>query len=249
MPNKKIQYLLLLMLLTSIIYCLEIKKTASTDVAPNGAKYVAKPSPRSTHAMVYDSNNQVGILFGGGIVRGRYITYDDTWTYDYANNTWIPLNPITRPFARFHHNMVYDSANQKVILFGGLSVNGEADDTWIYDYVTNQWTEVFPAVSPPARSDFSIIYDSSNQKVILFGGQISRELGGDEFLDDSWRLDYNIKECMDSNEFTIQFCVDFIIIDICIVSIVSTCDFYEFLCPRSLRPRIRVYWSNLLAPP
>lgn len=127
------------------------------------------PSGRYGSKMVYDPINQRTILFGG---RATSIM-DDTWIYYYGNNTWTELSPTGRPDTRYWHGMVYDSNNHKVIVFGGRNTEapGEAlEDTWIFDPSTNEWTEVLPLSHPSNRMDFSMVYDSSIQKAILFGG-------------------------------------------------------------------------------
>ena len=44
------------------------------------------PSPRGWHAMAYEPDEEVIILFGGGPLRQEYTA--ETWIYDPANNTW-----------------------------------------------------------------------------------------------------------------------------------------------------------------
>ena len=46
----------------------------------------------------------------------------------------------------------------------------ELQDTWIYDYVTNNWTQIFPEGTPPTRMSSAMVYDAVNEKMILFGG-------------------------------------------------------------------------------
>lgn len=103
------------------------------------------PSPRSKHAMVYDSANSQILMFGGFSI-GSLFPIGDTWIYDPAIDKWsqlLPPNPV--PERRFLHAMVYASVTQEAILFGGatkgcgLEVPGctvdpifYKDDTWSY---------------------------------------------------------------------------------------------------------------------
>ncbi len=80
---------------------------------------------------------------------------------------WTNMNPATKPSARQRHAMAYDSANQKIVLFGG-SVGG--DETWVYDLAGNTWTNMNPATKPSARQYHAMAYDSANQRIVLFGG-------------------------------------------------------------------------------
>ena len=139
------------------------------------------PGARSSHSMVYDSNHDKVILFGGDD--------DETWTYDLDSNTWTNMTPSTHPSARGYHSMAYDSINDKVILFGGD--DGSLDDeTWAYDLDTNTWTNMAPSTKPSARYAHSMVYDSNHDKVILFGGHDgSRD-------DETWAYD------LDTNTWT-----------------------------------------------
>ncbi len=71
------------------------------------------------------------VLFGGPGASGRD---DETWVYNYTDNTWTNMNPSPKPSAREAYSMVYDSAHDRVVLFGGL--DGIRDgETWVYsDY-------------------------------------------------------------------------------------------------------------------
>jgi len=127
------------------------------------------PAGRYGSKIVYDPINQRAVLFGG---RSTSIMAD-TWVYYYGNNTWTKLNTTGSPDTRYWHGMAYDSHNHKIIVFGGRHAGapGEAlDDTWIFDPSTNEWVEVLPISYPSNRMDFSMVYDSINQKTILFGG-------------------------------------------------------------------------------
>ncbi|MFX0086656.1 MAG: Kelch repeat-containing protein [Candidatus Hodarchaeota archaeon] len=139
------------------------------------------PPSLYNHAMVYDPVNQKVILFGG---LNEKIN-DEFWEYDPVTNIWMELNPSIKPEARYGHTMVYDSTNQKIILFGGNSVEGYRDDTWEYDYTTNTWNELNPTIHPSPRYWHSMIYDTINQKGVLFGG-----FGG-SLLSETWIYDYN----------------------------------------------------------
>lgn len=146
---------------------------------------LSNPSGRYGSKIVYDPINQRAILFGG---RATSIM-DDTWIYSYGNNTWTELNITGKPDTRYWHGMVYDSNNHQVIVYGGRHTGapGEAlEDTWILNLSTNQWTEVLPLSHPSNRMDFSMIYDSNNQKALLFGGFRFPE----PTLGDTWTYTY-----------------------------------------------------------
>jgi len=126
------------------------------------------------------------ILFGGIGETGVDIT--GTWSYRPGTNTWTRKeDPVPGP--RIFHDMVFDSANRVMVLFGGeIGLNLATDDTWIYDILTGQWTRRRPATSPPARQAHAMAYDSANGVVVLFGGMKPIQ-GGYTFYNDTWLYD------------------------------------------------------------
>jgi len=97
-----------------------------------------------------------------------------------AVNDWTNMNPGSGPSARFGHSMVYASWSDKIVLFGGRTVAGQNDQTWVYSYNTNTWTFKWQSYAPSPRYLHSMAYDSQSNRVILFGGYLS------DFLMDTW---------------------------------------------------------------
>lgn len=99
------------------------------------------PLNRNFADMVYDSNADRVILYGG-------LGKDDTWAYDYNTNTWTEMKPDTNPGKLARHSMAYNPVLDKTILFGGRYYDSDPfiymDETWVYDYNTNTWTNVTP---------------------------------------------------------------------------------------------------------
>ncbi len=107
------------------------------------------------------------------------VTFNDTWAYDLAANTWTDLSPEGAvPFARLAMSLVYDAASGLMIMFGGGS-----NDTWAYDPTVNTWSDITPeGTLPSAREDQSMVYEPSSGQMVMFGGFSSTE--GD--LGDTW---------------------------------------------------------------
>jgi hypothetical protein len=136
--------------------------------------------------MVYDSANDVFILFGGCLCTGNSgPSAGDTWVYRLSTNAWTNMSPAGSPPARQAHNMVYDSANNVTVLFGGYDVTtGKLfNDLWVYRFATNTWTQIFPAVSPPPRWIAGMAYDPVNRLTVLYAGGTT--VGS---MDDVWAL-------------------------------------------------------------
>ncbi len=138
----------------------------------------SKPSARRRHSMAYNAQLDKIVLFGGS--SGG----DETWVYDLSTNTWTNMNPSPKPSPRQDHTIIYDSISDKIILFGGNAGGSNyLQDTWTYDLGTNTWTNKNPSAKPSARKDFGMAFDSSAEKVILFGGYDGAYQG------DTWTYD------------------------------------------------------------
>lgn len=135
------------------------------------------PLGQLSSSMVYDSVNDVFVLYGGTCMvnaptckYGYYKPIDETWVYRLSTNTWQKMNPLTNPGPRQQHVMYYDSDNGVVVLHGGDSGNGLKNDTWIYEYSSNSWVNVTPATSPAPTRLAAIAYDPVARQGFLYGG-------------------------------------------------------------------------------
>lgn len=140
------------------------------------------PMSRHSHVMVFDSTNEVIVLFGG--YNGTSPS-SDTWVFNCASEIWTEVTPEMSPPDRMSQAMVYDSVNEKVLLFSGYGPDGPfVDDTWAYDYATNTWEEMSPAVSPHARYGAAYAFDEVNESMIIFGGN------SNGYFSDTWSYQY-----------------------------------------------------------
>jgi hypothetical protein len=106
------------------------------------------------------------LLFGGKTNASQDSSaIGDTWEWNGSEWTLISTSG---PGARFGHTLAFDSARNRVVLFGGLNANGAAvGDTWEWNGV--DWNQV--AVSgPAARFAHAMAYDPARRKTVLFGG-------------------------------------------------------------------------------
>ena len=144
----------------------------------------AKPTS-TLQAMAYDSQSDRAILFGGA----SYVDpQNTTWAYDFNTNNWTNMQPVSQPLASYGHAMAYDSASDRVIVFGGVDRNGSAlNETWAYDFNTNNWTNLNPVSKLPTRLYHAMAYDSQSDRVILVGGYT--QSGQPDY--DIWAYDFN----------------------------------------------------------
>jgi hypothetical protein len=124
------------------------------------------PPARSQANLAYDVAHQRLILFGGLLpTEGKFESVtNDTWTWDGAN--WQALASAEAPEARSQASMTYDTAHQRLVLFGGFDGNGMINDTWTWDGASWQRQQSTPL--PPARIAARMVYDG--RQTILFSG-------------------------------------------------------------------------------
>ena len=134
-----------------------------TELSPNNP-----PAARQMHGMVYDTEHEVVIMFGGRRTGGG-AAFNDTWEYNHATNSWRSLHPLQSPPIQDHVNLAYDEMHQKTILFSGPINHNRANiGTWVYDYQTNNWSTL-NAENSPTGDHSSFIYNPNRGKSLLFG--------------------------------------------------------------------------------
>lgn len=80
--------------------------------------------------------------------------------------------------------MVYDSARQRMVLFGGWQPpSHELGDTW--EYNGTDWVQITTSSSPTPRNCHGMVYRAVTGRVVLFGGW---EISGSP-LNDTWEYD------------------------------------------------------------
>ncbi len=149
----------------------------------NGAtwtrRFVTGPSPRSDHAMAYDSARRVTVLFGGDTGGGAGGTLsDETWEW---NGTAWTRRIVAGPAARSQHAMAYDAARGVTVLFGGYRNGVENGETW--EWNGTSWTQrpAAPPSAPSPRRGHTLAYDPTRSAVVLFGGYM-----GADFNNETW---------------------------------------------------------------
>src|SRR5262249_18210622 len=110
------------------------------------------------------------VLFGGTESNSGGGTFlADTWEWD--GTSWSPASGTLTPPGRYQHALAYDSARGRTVLFGGSA--GPAfnylpiQDTWEWD--GTDWTQRVIPLSPPARANHVLAFDSGRGRTVLFG--------------------------------------------------------------------------------
>lgn len=158
------------------------------------SEQATEPPPRASARMVYDTESDRIILFGGFAITecasvGNFDFFDDTWAYDYNTDTWTNMESSNSPSARFNQTMAYDSQADRVILYGSITkLPLESDErhlAWSYDYNTNTWNALGPIemeldVARYANMD----YDKESSRMVHYGMGETRIYN---YTADSWQ--------------------------------------------------------------
>jgi hypothetical protein len=138
------------------------------------------PPIRALHTSVYDSVTNTLIIFGGYDCATTY--YSDVWVLKNANDmsetpSWTELAPTgTAPHARENSSAVYDPTTNTMIVFAGDGDKTYFDDIWLLSNAngtggTPAWTELTASnKGPSARSGHTAVYDSTNNRMTIYGG-------------------------------------------------------------------------------
>lgn len=171
-------------------------------------KDVGAPGHRYGHALAYDSDRGVTVLFGGE--NSKVITdpvfLDDTWEYD--GTVWRRITidgPV--PARRTRHAMCYDPVQRQVILFGGYGEDGYFNDIWNYGSTgpsAGRWIHRPVAFAPGPLAAHAMVYDFWNGLAIVAGGTPDPETSEYRQTSATWAWD-NILGQWSSRDKTIGF--------------------------------------------
>jgi galactose oxidase-like protein/Kelch motif protein len=137
------------------------------------------------HSFCFDGDRNRMVIFGGYGGSGGDIC-NELWFYYPANNSWYNPNPPSspRPHSGIHGNMCYNGYLKAYIVAGGGDANLLTYNPGSYAYFTenNSWQEM--SYIPGSRGYPMMVYDTSEQQVMLFGGDISEGLFGGNHPED-----------------------------------------------------------------
>ena len=140
----------------------------------------AAPSARSNASAVYDPTSNRMIVFGGSSTA-------EVWILLNANGlggapAWTQLTPSPGPAGRYAQSAVYDTANNRMTIFGGGANSGLLNDVWVLSNAnglggTPVWTQLAPAgaIPPAPRAAHTAVYDPASNVMTIFGGYIDSQ--------------------------------------------------------------------------
>lgn len=131
----------------------------------------SNPDARLGAAGAYDPVHRTIVLFGGAACATEECEiFGDTCRFE--DGRWS-CAMLDGPSARRGHTMAYDSANGRIILFGGRDAAGYLADTWFFDGAN--WSAGPTTGSsygePEARSGHTLGFDAIRGIAVLFGGE------------------------------------------------------------------------------
>jgi hypothetical protein len=160
------------------------------------------PSPRAFHQLVYDSESDRVVLWGG------YPNLENdtrVWSYDYNTNTWEVHEGGGGPenhYERF--GMIYHPPSDRIFLYSGFQEEYDSREetflepaTWTYDLNTNTWERIQTGTNPGRRMWYSMVYDEAANQVIFFGGEQTAKYAGD-MTNAVWLFDFETMQWKDA---------------------------------------------------
>jgi hypothetical protein len=125
-----------------------------------------RPSPRCGHAMAFDPEAGVTVLFGGLDLYDNSLS--DTWLFD--GDGWRQARgpgPPARRYAAF----AYDPQSQGCILHGGSKDEKgfvRFGDTWLFR--EGAWTRLPETYETDSRDDHALAYHAVAKRLVMVGG-------------------------------------------------------------------------------
>jgi hypothetical protein len=159
------------------------------------------PSARHDLGLVWDSNRNKAVLFGGvqvDIPGVPGIPKQDTWEWDPATAEWQERTGAgSKPASRYGHAMAFDASRGKVVMLGGLVIDSgvNAADLWEWTSTTGAWTRRMTGAETPMpapRRYASLFFDEARARLELLVGAASFPQVGPDAIAASaevWELD------------------------------------------------------------
>jgi hypothetical protein len=163
-----------------------------TQLSPAGTA----PAPRTGQSAIYDPATNEMVIFGGGTASGAV---NEAWALSNANGiggtpTWTQLSPGgSLPSARSAHIGTYNPTTNDMVIFGGGTASGSANDSWLLTYAnglggTSSWIQLSPTGGPPSgRSNLVAVMSAATNRMTIFAGQ-NCPPSGCVALNDTWVL-------------------------------------------------------------
>ena len=148
---------------------------------------VMPPTGRWGQSAVYDPLRDRVLVFGGQ--DSALCTLREVWALPLSGDPkWTPLAlSDSLPLSRSGHSVIYDQANDRLVLFGGSLGDemGLTNDVWAMSLTDPPvWTHLHPAgTSPSPRHQHSAVYDAARGRMVVGCGT-----NDTTWFNDAWAL-------------------------------------------------------------
>ena len=152
----------------------------------------AVPASRCGQGMAYDAESDRAILFGGfGCADPNDPALAETWSFDFESGQWTEMHPPTSPSARMYFGMGYDRALDRIVLWGGRTLQPLSDEAvWLYDFNADRWESIDPDGGPDGVLAYpGMAYRPEIGDFLVFGGAALSAPFEGRLSDETWRLD------------------------------------------------------------
>ena len=158
---------------------------------PYASSQGTRPLARLGCRAIWDPNRgqapagRVTVFFG----RNAMSVFDTAYDYNAATHTFMEREISGSPGARHSFGLAYDSARDKIVVFGGANGAGNAlNDT--HEAVAGgtgatTFSLVHPVSAvPAARYEHAMVFDKARRMTVMYGGR-----DGDTRFDETWEWD------------------------------------------------------------
>ncbi|HVP35810.1 MAG TPA: kelch repeat-containing protein [Terriglobales bacterium] len=162
--NKKVFIMLVFAILLFVFFLDAEARTLNFQPLPGG------PSARKGNTVIYDSEHNQAVFFGG---QGTDSYPNDLWKLNLSDLSWslVPTSGDI-PLSRQGHTAIYDPVNKRMLIFAGTNPNYVFNDLYSLDLNTNIWTQLSPGgILPSPRWNHTAIYNPADSSMVIFGGR------------------------------------------------------------------------------
>lgn len=105
-------------------------------------------------------------------------------TQEFDGSNWLPRSPASSPPPRVAFSLGFDTARQRVVLFGGAPspFTSHFSDTW--EWTGTTWQPRLTFAYPTGRAAARMAFDTARSRMVLFGGSNTQGT-----LGDTWEYD------------------------------------------------------------
>lgn len=143
------------------------------------------PARRGRYAVQQDDANGRALMFGGRFRQNGadsstdYRLYNDLWAFDWTSRAWTKLSDADDdggPAGRYYPASAFDAASARFYIWGG-ALNASplfiepGNDLWSWSDDEGWMEHTITGEGPSTRTFLGDTYDSSRNRIIIFGGQ------------------------------------------------------------------------------